>query len=58
MILSKNKLSLLIVIMLLNGCTSVPAATNDSVSTGLSGLDQRLQTVEETRENQSIISDT
>ena len=56
MILSKNKLSLLIVIMLLNGCTAVPAATNDSVSTGLSGLDQRLQTVEETRENQSIIS--
>ena len=56
MILSKNKLFLLIVIMLLNGCTAVPAATNDSVSTGLSGLDQRLQTAEETRENQSIIS--
>ncbi len=56
MILSKNKLFLLIVIMLLNGCTAVPAATNDSVSTGLSGPDQRLQTAEVTRENQSIIS--
>lgn len=56
MILSKNKLFLLTMTMLLNGCTSVPAATNDSVSTGLSGLDQRIQTIEETRENQSIIN--
>ena len=56
MILFKNRLSLLIVITLLTGCTSVPAASNDSVSIGLSGLDQRLQALEETKQNQSIIS--
>ncbi len=56
MTLFKNKLPLLIVITLLNGCTSVPAATNDSASIGLSALDQRLQAIEETKENQSIIS--
>ena len=56
MTLFKSKLPLLIVITLLNGCTSVPAATNDSASIGLSALEQRLQAIEETKENQSIIS--